>query len=65
MRAGFHDDRLNCLVIYCRVSSGKQGREGNLSHQLPYLRRQVHRLGERFGVEIKILDEFPEDVSAW
>jgi DNA invertase Pin-like site-specific DNA recombinase len=53
------------VVIYCRVSSDKQRRYGNLDHQLADVRRLVHRLGERYGIEIEILDEFGEEVSAW
>ena len=49
-------------VLYARVSSRKQDRSGNAAHQLSFLDRRVHRIGERYGVTIKILDEFSEDV---
>ena len=51
--------------LYCRVSSGKQGREGNLSHQAPDVRRRLQRLGEQYGIKVEIIDEVCEDVSAW
>jgi DNA invertase Pin-like site-specific DNA recombinase len=53
-------------VLYCRVSDTKQKREGNLAHQIPYLRRRVERLGKEYGVTIEILDEpFGEDIQGW
>ena len=54
------------VVLYGRVSTGKQGRNGNLDHQLPYVRRRVKSIGRRYGVTIEIIAKFgEEDVSAW
>lgn len=53
------------VVLYVRVSSGKQGRDGNLDHQLSYLRKRVQRIAAKYGVTIEIVGEFDEEVSAW
>jgi DNA invertase Pin-like site-specific DNA recombinase len=53
------------LVLYARVSSDKQRRYGNINHQRTTLRRLVRKLGERSGIEVEIIDELWEDVSAW
>ncbi len=54
-------------VLYVRVSSGKQGRNGNAEHQLVYLRKRVKRIAAKYGVTIEIVDdgEFAENESAW
>jgi DNA invertase Pin-like site-specific DNA recombinase len=59
--------KLLLLVLYGRVSSGKQGREGNLTHQLPYVRRRIEKLSKRYMVAVDIIDEseFGEEVSGW
>ena len=54
------------VVLYVRVSSGKQFRAGNSDHQLASLSRRVHRIGAKYGVAINIIRPFDEgDVSAW
>ena len=54
------------VVLHGRVSTGKQGRNGNLDHQLPFVRRRVKSIGRRYGVTIEIIAKFgEEDVSAW
>jgi DNA invertase Pin-like site-specific DNA recombinase len=53
------------VVLYCRVSGPKQKRDGNLEHQLPYLRQRVHDMAALYGITVEIVDEIDEDDSGW
>lgn len=54
------------VVPYCRVSSDKQDRNGNLDHQKPWLRRRILEQARLYGIQVKFLkQEFGETVSAW
>src|SRR6476659_64905 len=56
-RAARHGVQYLAIVLYGRVSSGKQGRNGNLDHQLPHVSRAVKRLERKYGVTLDIIGE--------
>lgn len=65
-RTARHGVQYLAVVLHGRVSSGKQGRNGNLEHQLSYDSRAVKCLERKYGVTLDIIGLLgEEDVLAW